>query len=280
MPRLALSIIVIACIAGGSAPVGVAQEPTEFKGEAILKHPIGALAIKAAELMTAGRIEETVALRTPGEQADWKKTPASERKELGDRMKQRAPSPAAFAEAIRKNGTLKISAKEAELRASSAAGDIVAYFQLESGQWRSALGPMVVPGGPTSPGNETRVQGADILKHPIGDLALRHADLIHAGKMDEYMRLASAGAQAKWTALPASERKESLAYMRQHVPPRAALLAAIQSGGVLIIEGDSRATLNLITTEQRSTAPGVASSTSSTVAIPFVMENGQWKIAN
>jgi hypothetical protein len=280
MSRLGFSAMVIVGLAGGSAvSAAFAQEPTELRGEAILKHPIGVLAIKSAELMTAGRIDEVMALHTSENRAEWKKAPADERKWRSDTMKQRAPSPAALTEAIRKNGALKISPEGGELTASHAAGDIIAHFQLEGGQWRSALGPMVLAGGPSAERNETRVQGADILKHPIYDVALRHADLIHAGKMDEYMRLASSEAQAKWKALPASERKESLAYLRQNVPQRAALAAAIQSGGVLLIDGESRATLNVITTEQKSTTPGVVSSTSSTVAIPFVMENGLWKIA-
>lgn len=37
-----------------SAPV-IAQEPTVIKGEAILAHPVGKLAIQTAELLAAGR---------------------------------------------------------------------------------------------------------------------------------------------------------------------------------------------------------------------------------
>jgi hypothetical protein len=276
MHRLVLSAIVIT---GLSVPAAFAQEPMELQGEAILKHPIGALAIKAAELMTAGKIEEAMALRTVEDRAEWKKTPAIGRKEMGDRMKERAPSPAALAEAIRKTGVLKVSEKQGELSASSAAGDIIGGFQFENGQWRTFIGPMVLAGGPSAERNETRVQGADILKHPIYEVALRHADLVHAGKMDEYMRLASTEAQAKWKALPPSERKESLAWQRQNVPPRAELAAAIESGGLLLIDGDSRATLNVIRMERTSTSAGVVTATSSTLALPFVMENGQWKIA-
>ena len=51
---------------------------------------------------------------------------------------------------------------------------------------------------------------------------------------------------------------------------------AVASGGVLLVEGET-ATLNLITiqpaTEKNSTG------TSTTVAIPLALENGQWKIA-
>ncbi len=63
------------------------------------------------------------------------------------------------------------------------------------------------------------------------------------------------------------------------VPTRPVLEAGIRSGGILIIEDDARATLNVITTEQKSTQPGVVSGSSTTTAIPFVMEAGAWKLA-
>jgi hypothetical protein len=152
--------------------------------------------------------------------------------------------------------------------------------------------PMSVQAGPASLGSpgpfstvavavaaETRLQGAAILQNPIGDLALRYADLLHAGKMDDAMKLASTTAQAGWKALPASERTASADFRRKLIPPRAALAAGIRAGGVLIIEGDSRATLNVVTVEQKSPKPGVVESSSGTIAIPFVQEGGQWKLA-
>jgi hypothetical protein len=67
-------------------------------------------------------------------------------------------------------------------------------------------------------------------------------------------------------------------FLRKFLPTRASLEASLPTGGVLIVEGD-QATLNVVATEQQSASPGSVTSTSTTTAIPFVMEGGQWKIA-
>ena len=54
---------------------------------------------------------------------------------------------------------------------------------------------------------------------------------------------------------------------------------ALLPSGVLIIEDGERATLNVIKNEQRPTQPGTVEYSSTTVAIPFVRENGVWKLA-
>ena len=262
----------------GGAAIVLAQSPVEVKGAAILEHPVGRLAIQAAELMSAGKIDQAVQIGTKEDQSEWKKSPADEKEHKAALWKERAPAPAAYRDAIRKGGVLTIEGPMAQLVVPFDKGkEVLAAFQLEGGTWRRSLGQMVMAGS-SAPGKETRIQGADILKHPIGALALQYADLLHAGKMDDVMRLATAEAQAKWKAEPASERAESAAYRKKTVPKRAALSAAIQSGGLLIIEDDARASLNLISSEQSSTTPGVVTSTSTTTAIGFAMEDGQWKL--
>ena len=129
-----------------------------------------------------------------------------------------------------------------------------------------------------APAKEIRLAGPDILKHPIYDLALRYSDAIHSGPPDAFLKLSSAKTQANWKAEPESERKEIAAYYRKTIPKGADLEAGIRSGGILIIEDGSRATLNVVTTESTSKEPGVVQSTSSTVAIPFVLEGGQWRV--
>lgn len=126
---------------------------------------------------------------------------------------------------------------------------------------------------------ETRIKGAEILKHPIGDLALKYADALHGGGMDDAMKLASKKAQAKWKNLPASERAEIAAFLKKMVPKKSELAAGIQAGGILIIEDDSRATLNVVKVEQNSAKPGTVDSSSTTIALPFELEGGQWKVA-
>ncbi|MBL8113379.1 MAG: hypothetical protein JNK60_10870 [Acidobacteria bacterium] len=256
-----------------------AQEARTIQGAAILDHPAGKLAVQTAELFHAGKIDEGIKLRTKAEQADWKKAPAGDRAEMSARMKQRAPEPKAFADAIRKGGVLKVRADGADLMVPMEKGaTAIAYFDVEGGVFRGTSGPIVVP-GQEEPVNEKRIQGAEILEHPIGDLALRYADSLQTGRMEDAMKLASTKAQADWKALPASEKMESAAFIRKMVPKRAVLEAGIRSGGLLIIEDDARATLNVITTEQKSTQPGVVSGSSTTTAIPFVMEAGAWKLA-
>ena len=94
------------------------------------------------------------------------------------------------------------------------------------------------------------------------------------------MRLATTDAQAQVEGrnLPASAPRAA-AFRKKILPTRAALTSALQSGGVLIIEDDSRATLNVIRLEQKSSKAGESSSSSTTVGIPFAKENGQWRLA-
>jgi len=61
------------------------------------------------------------------------------------------------------------------------------------------------------------------------------------------------------------------------MPSRADLEKSLQGSAILVIEG-KRATLNAIKTEQQSTSPGNVTGTSTTVGIPFVMEDGKWKV--
>ncbi len=262
----------------GCCPSVLAQPPDDIKGEAILKHPAGQLAVKAAELLTAGKTEEVVALGPKSGQDEWRKTSAEERKEIAAMMQRRAPASGTFADAIRKAGVLAINDNSAVLRVDLTKGDAaIAYFEREAGAWRLTNGPMVIAGA-GEPANETRIEGADILKHPIAALAVKYVELVHAGKMGDAMRLASTEAQERWKAEPASERAASAAFRKQTLPSVAEFKSLLASG-VLIIEDGERATLNVIKKEQRQTKPGTVNSSSTTVAIPFVLDNGEWKLA-
>jgi len=273
--RWALLTLLLALAAAVPAS---AQDPTEVRGEAILSHPAGKLAIKAAELLVAGKTDEVVRLRTAEDQAEWKKEPAAERKAMSDRMQARAPDPAALTEGIRKGGVLTVYPNRATLESPYRESSVVALLTLEGGQWRATMGPMVMEGPPAS-APETRVQGAEIEKHPIHGLALRYADALHSGAADGFMSLASSKAQAAWRAYPASERAESTAYRKKTIPARSALAAAIRTGGLLILQGDSTASLNVTTVEQKRTTPGTVTASSTTLSMPFVLENGAWKLA-
>lgn len=251
----------------------------EVKGEAILKHPAGQLAIKAAGLLKAGKVDEAIALGPKARQDEWKKEPAEDRKGLGERMQSRAPDAAAYSDAIRRNGLLSINEDSAVLRAEMGKGDAaIAYFEREGNAWRISNGPMVIAGA-ASPSEETRIEGDDLLKHPVARLATEYVELVHAGKIDDAMRrLASTEAQEQWKAEPASERAASLDFRKRTLPTPAEFKSLLPTG-VLIVEDGERGMLNVIRKEQRSSKPGTVEYSSTTVAIPFVLENGAWKLA-
>ena len=260
-----------------TAPVA-AEAPTMVRGEAILAHPAGKLALRVSELLAAGKVEEAVRLRTAADQAEWKKQPAAERDDSTARIKERAPDPKVLAEGIRKGGVLTLFPDRASLEAPyGAGGEMAAMFSFEKGQWYASLGPMVMAGAP-APAQEVRIAGAEILEHPIYDLALKYSDAVHSGSPEAFLKLASSESKAKWKAEPESERKEITAFYRKMVPKKADLAAGITAGGLLIVEDDAVATLNIVTFESASKEPGVVRSTSSTVAMPFVLEGGQWKV--
>jgi hypothetical protein len=270
--RLVAVLVVVGCSLWTAS--AFTQKPAQIKGDAILKHPVGALAIKSADLITAGKIDEYYALRVADDRAEWKAASASDRREISDLLKDRVPTSAVLTETIRQAGVLTIEGDRAALEASN----IMGIFVREGGQWRVSIGPAAM--GPPPAGPETRLERAAILKHPIANLALQYADAVHVGNYEQAMpKLFSSEAQTRWKREPASEHAESLAYLRKMIPARAAMAKLIPSSGLLIIEGDVRATLNLIVTTQAPGPAGVVTSTSTTTAIPFVVENGQWKVA-
>lgn len=272
-------VIALPLLPLGLAAVPVAaQAPTMIKGEAILAHPAGKLAIRAAELLAAGKTDDVIRLRTAADQAELKKESAAERADWAQRAKDRAPDPKLLAAAIRKGGVLTVFPDRASLESPYAdGGEVIAMFTLEAGKWYASLGPMVMAGAP-APGTEVRIEGEEILKHPIYALALEYADAVHSGKPEAFLKLSSTKGQADWKAEPESERKEIAAYYKKTIPKRADLAAGVRSGGVLFIENDNVATLNVITVENKSKEPGVVQSTSTTVGIPFVLEGGQWRV--
>lgn len=125
---------------------------------------------------------------------------------------------------------------------------------------------------------ETRIQKADILKHPIAEVALKYSEAIHAGKMEDMLKLTSAKGQKEFKAEPKSEQTASMNFLKKFVPAPAALKAGIESGGILFIEG-SKATLNVTASESKSAKPGEVTASASTTAMPFLLEGGTWKIA-
>jgi hypothetical protein len=260
-------------------PALAGAQSTPIKGEAILKHPLGVLGSKSADLIAAGQFDALMALRAKEDQADWKTASAADKKQWGARQKELAPAPALFADLVRKAGELTVEGDSASLEATTSAGTLRQMFTREAGQWRIQAGPMFMSAADTAAASApmTRVEGDALASHPASAVVLQYLDLLYAGKLDEAMaRLGSAKAQAEWKALPASEKKESAAFQMRMLPKRADVAKSLALGGVLLMQGDE-ATLNLITMTPATESNSKGSST--TIGIPLTLEQGQWKLA-
>jgi hypothetical protein len=142
---------------------------------------------------------------------------------------------------------------------------------------KAVAGPAATGGGAAAVVKSERIEGAAILAHPIGALAVRYATALRA-KGGDVAALSSRAAQDRRQSMPKSERVESDAFVRKMVPDAAGMEAAIRAGGILLVEGP-KATLNLVRAESTRNADGSVSSSSTTSAIPFALENGGWKVA-
>jgi hypothetical protein len=255
---------------------------TRLKGDEALKHPAVQLALKAAELMKAGKVDEAMALQTKEALSEWKAMRPADRQEMGAGIAKRSPDPKAFADAVLKNGELTISGTTGVLGFAIGGNRGAAYFEREAGNWRVTNGPMMFPSDP-DPANETRIEGADILNHPVGKLALQYLDLVHAGKIENAKKLAIADVQAKWKNEPSREKADTLAYLRKTLPTRAAVIDGLKAGknfnAILIIEDDKVATLNFMVSSQKAAGANTTNYTTSTTNIGFEKEGGEWKLA-
>lgn len=273
--------VAVAGLATSTAPAR-AQDHAPLKGEAALAHPAVQLAVKAAELIKAGKIDEAMALRTAESRSEWTAMPAGDRRDYGARITSLTPDPTSFAADVRGFGELTINGNSAVLGVETPKRRMAAYFDREGGVWRIANGPLEFPAEP-DPASQVRVEGEDLLAHPVWPIALEYLDLVHAGRIEEAKRLATPEVQEKWATEPASEKAESLAFLRKNLPTRAEATEALKGGGdarvVLIVEDDELATLNVIRTERRQQAPGQMSVSSTTMAIAFAKEGGTWKLA-
>jgi hypothetical protein len=125
-------------------------------------------------------------------------------------------------------------------------------------------------------GGEQRISGAALAAHPVAAVAAEYLELLHSNNMAGAMALATRKAQAEFKAEPADEQQASADFRRRILPTGAEFDQSLGEAGLLIVEADGTATLNLV-----KTTPATASSTgsSATVTIPFALEDGRWKIA-
>ncbi|MEO7793987.1 MAG: hypothetical protein ABIV06_04380 [Thermoanaerobaculia bacterium] len=88
------------------------------------------------------------------------------------------------------------------------------------------------------------VKGAAILDHACGKASVQQMGLVHAGKMEESLKLSTPEMQKEWAAMPAEDRKMMAEMMKEMSQSEADYKAAIQSGGVLVVDA-AAATLTI-----------------------------------
>lgn len=92
---------------------------------------------------------------------------------------------------------------------------------------------------PASGAFAAEVQGAAILEHACGKVSVKQMALVHAGKMEESLKLSTPEMQAEWNAMPADDKKMMSGMMKDMSQSEADYKAAIQAGGVLAVDGAS-----------------------------------------
>jgi hypothetical protein len=105
---------------------------------------------------------------------------------------------------------------------------------------------------------KTEIKGAAILDHPCGKVAVKHMDLVHAGKMEEATKLGTKEMQDQWKAMPADDRKAMSGMMKDMSESDAQFSGEIKVGGLLVVEGTS-ATLTV--KKEHKDANGTSSET-------------------
>jgi hypothetical protein len=84
---------------------------------------------------------------------------------------------------------------------------------------------------------KSEIKGAAILDHPCGKVAVKHMQLVHAGKMEEATKLGTKEMQEGWKAMPAKDRTMMSQMMKEMSEPDAQFSGEIKSGGLLVVEG-------------------------------------------
>lgn len=92
---------------------------------------------------------------------------------------------------------------------------------------------------------KSEIKGAAILEHACGKVAAKHMSLVHAGRMEEAVKLGTKEMQAEWQAMPADDRKMMTGMMQELSQGDAEFAASVKANGVLFVEEKS-ATLEVV----------------------------------
>ena len=122
-----------------------------------------------------------------------------------------------------------------------------------------------------SAAHAAEIQGAAILDHACGKTSVQQMALVHAGKMEESLKLSTPEMQKEWQAMPADDRKMMAGMMKDMAQSEAEYKAAIQAGGVLAVDG---ATATLTVKKEHKDENG---SSTETMTQKFVIDaKGCW----
>lgn len=262
----------------GVLPTAAQEEgPELLTGAAVLQHPAGKAALAAAELLAAGKLAEVRMASVADVRAEWEAMSASEQRDEAERNQKRAPDPATLASQIEAIGEMTIYGDSAQLRIPTPDGDIsaMAFVSLEDGVWKVTAGPMTIAPPPQETAPE--ILGADILEHEIGKLALQFAARLHQGGTGACLELMSTKAKAAWSDHDAERRLESDRIRRETIPSAETLAAQVREGGRLGFYGDA-AYLIVNSNERTENPDGSVTFTSSSLSLPFELEDGRWRV--
>jgi hypothetical protein len=85
----------------------------------------------------------------------------------------------------------------------------------------------------------TEIKGAAILDHACGKTAVKHMGLVHAGKIDEAVKLGTKEMQEQWAAMPKEDREMMGGMMKDMASTEADHSADIKAHGILAIDGEN-----------------------------------------
>lgn len=275
---------VIAWIAGVLAVLGAAAAPSlaqeVIEGKAILAHPAGKAIVEAGKLVKAGKLAEVKKASAKEVREEWAAASAADQRDATEEAAKTAPDAAMLAAEIARGGVFTNYGDSGVLRVEAADGNsmIMAFVSLEDGKWKVTAGPKTID---TTPVEETAppIEGAAILEHEIGKVALAYAKEVAAGKFDAAASWLSGPARAKRAAEPAAERKESDAYRKSTTPAPAVFADQIRAGGRLSFVGD-KAYLQTVVSETTKNADGSITASSSSMSLGFELDGGKWRLSN
>ncbi len=268
----------LGAVLGLTALPAAAQEVIE--GKAILAHPAGKAVVDAGRLLKAGKLAEVKRASVKEAREAWAASSEADQRAEAAEAAASAPDLTTLEAEIARSGILTNYGDSAMLRTAAADGNsaIMAFLVLEGGKWKVTAGPKTVD---TTPVEETAppIAGAAVLEHEIGKAALAFAKEIAAGKFAAADALRSGPARAKRATESAKERQESDAYWKSTLPAPAVLADQIRSGGKITFVGE-KAYLSVSQNVVTPNADGSTSYSSSSMSVPFELDNGKWRVAD